>query len=529
MHMLGDVDRDDVLSEQEFERLWEWLQHSNGRARLVSKGGTEHDVLDGRFGAKFVAPVDKFVFGSRAEWAGGLLRKLEDGTLIKRSVESECTTHGSELKKEYEYIVKQPAKHESNSHGEKDVGHGGLTLQDFHQLATELGAAFTLVEVAVLRMYTTLFYRPWNNALRGLDPSFQPDGGASLKEWATCIAVLFSAVMKLSGVAPRDADGNPIKRVWRGVDESERELPDRFLRPCEENQGYPGGAEQAFSSTTTDPFTAHTFSGGWWVSGTILEIDFGAGSRGADVGFLSCYPEERELLLPPFCMISTHGIVQRGYKRFVRCTIESNPTAFDLTIDKLSDVPKLRAIERVTRARRNTDELMQEAAIKLLQRSHPEFVDPFTGNLFVDPTLAEDGRTYEREHIETWIAQRKDNLTSPTGVDATGTRKPMGPTLTPNTDLKRQIEVACAKQFEEMAAVDRDGAGLAPTSPVELKRVDELGEIFAELDALGDILPASMENWQMPSFVVLGSESSGKSTLLERVSMFTMFPRADGM
>ena len=67
--------------------------------------------------------------------------------------------------------------------------------------------------------------------------------------------------------------------------------------------------------------------------------------------------------------------------------------------------------------------------------------------------------------------------------------------------------------------------------PEELKSVDELGEIFQTLDALddalGDLLPASMENWQMPSFVVLGSESSGKSTLLERVSMFTMFPRGD--
>ena len=42
------------------------------------------------------------------------------------------------------------------------------------------------------------------------------------------------------------------------------------------------------------------------------------------------------------------------------------------------------------------------------------------------------------------------------------------------------------------------------------------------------ILPESMASWQMPSFVVLGAESSGKSTLLERVSMFSMFPRAEG-
>ena len=525
MHMLGDVDRDDMLSDTEFDRLWEWVQQGNARAHRVSEGGTEHGVLGQRFGSKFVAPVDKFVFGSRADWEGGLLEKLEHGALIKRSVEAECTSHGSELKDEYYYIVKQRAKHKTTPHGEYDLGHDGLTLKDFLLRATERGATLTLVEVAVLRMYTTLFYRPWNNALRGLDPSFQPDDGASLKGWATCIAVLFSAVMKLSGVASRDAEGSPIKRVWRGVDESERELPDRFLKSCKENQGYPGGAEQAFSSTTTDPFTAHNFSGGWRASGTILEIDFGAGSRGADVSFLSCYPLERELLLPPFCMFSTHGAVQRGPKRYIRCSIEFNPTKFDLDLERISDVPKLRAIERVTRARRNTYEAVHEAVLKMLQRTHPGFFDPFSQGqaIFVDPVVAEDGHTYERKYIEQWIEQHIEDLISPYK------RTSMGPLLTPNTQLKHTIADALAKQHAEMKAVGIGRtAGLAPSQPVELKRVDELGEIFEQLDALGDILPASMESWQMPSFVVLGAESSGKSTLLERVSMFSMFPRADG-
>ena len=81
-------------------------------------------------------------------------------------------------------------------------------------------------------------------------------------------------------------------------------LPNSFFQPTDENQGYPGGAEQAFSSTTTDIFTAYDYSGGWEVPGTILEISYDAASRGADVQFLSCYPRERELLLPPFCMFS---------------------------------------------------------------------------------------------------------------------------------------------------------------------------------------------------------------------------------
>ena len=64
---------------------------------------------------------------------------------------------------------------------------------------------------------------------------------------------------------------------------------------------------------------------------------------------------------------------------------------------------------------------------------------------------------------------------------------------------------------------------------MKLSTVDELGEIFESLDSLSDFLPASLENWQTPSFVVLGSESSGKSTLLERLSMKPMFPRGEGI
>ena len=35
-----------------------------------------------------------------------------------------------------------------------------------------------------------------------------------------------------------------------------------------------------------------------------------------------------------------------------------------------------------------------------------EFLDPFTKTIFVDPVLAEDGLSYEREHIEKYIAQK---------------------------------------------------------------------------------------------------------------------------
>ena len=116
------------------------------------------------------------------------------------------------------------------------------------------------------RVLPSQFYDPWNRALRGIDAKNQPDNGQGLAQWATCLALLFSAVVKLSRVLPRDLEsGKPITRVWRGVKEVSMKLPKAFLEPCEENDGFPGGAEPAFSSTTTDIFTAYNYSGGWEV------------------------------------------------------------------------------------------------------------------------------------------------------------------------------------------------------------------------------------------------------------------------
>ena len=165
--------------------------------------------------------------------------------------------------------------------------------------------------------------------MRGLDAANQPDNGRGLEQWATCLAVLFSGVIKLSAVPPRDPVTNrPVTRVWRGVEETALKLPPAFLEPCDENDGFPGGAERAFSSTTTDIFTAYDYSGGWEVPGTILEIDYDAASRGADVQFLSCYPRERELLLPPFCMFSTSGIEQVSEPKSRRAEMPPSHHAF---------------------------------------------------------------------------------------------------------------------------------------------------------------------------------------------------------
>ena len=62
-----------------------------------------------------------------------------------------------------------------------------------------------------------------------------------------------------------------------------------------------------------------------------------------------------------------------------------------------------------------------------------------------------------------------------------------------------------------------------------LSSIHELNEVFAHLDPLRDILAETLECLRPPQLVVIGAESSGKSSLLERLVMMPIFPPAEGI
>ena len=102
----------------------------------------------------------------------------------------------------------------------------------------------------------------------------------------------------------------------------------------------------------------------------------------------------------------------------------------NLAIEGLADVP----VVSVGRERRNTDEVLHETFIFHIRKEQPALLDPFTGAVFVEPVTAEDGRNYEKAHIEKWIAQRAAGgmpLESPT------LHTSMGAKLVPNATLKK--------------------------------------------------------------------------------------------
>ena len=78
-----------------------------------------------------------------------------------------------------------------------------------------------------------------------------------------------------------------------------------------------------------------------------------------------------------------------------------------------------------------TSEGGQQGSDQLLEVLRQDYECPITCDLMVDPVLAEDGYSYERMEIETWLRERR---TSPM------TNLPIGTALLPNRALKSAIE-----------------------------------------------------------------------------------------
>jgi hypothetical protein len=145
------------------------------------------------------------------------------------------------------------------------------------------------------------------------------------------------------------------------------------------------------------------------------------------------------------------------------------------------------------------------------------FYDPISGGVLDQPVRAEDGRIYSRSSIEARFAQD-----AATGRDTVSpaTGEPMGTALTAATEIEAELDAF--RQTYAGRSVGPDGDS---TSGVQ--SLKQLGVIFSQLDRLRDILATTLEGWQPPQLVVVGSESAGKSTLLGRLTMMPIFPTHD--
>ena len=73
-------------------------------------------------------------------------------------------------------------------------------------------------------------------------------------------------------------------------------------------------------------------------------------------------------------------------------------------------------------------------------------------------------------------------------------------------------------------ASDRDGMDSKADDPDRVATLEELGRIFEALDPLSEVLDRTLDGWVPPQLLVAGDEASGKSSLLERLTMLPVFP-----
>jgi hypothetical protein len=174
----------------------------------------------------------------------------------------------------------------------------------------------------------------------------------------------------------------------------------------------------------------------------------------------------------------------------------------------------------------------------LLDEDISAFVCPITNGLFEDPVVADDGRTYSRQAIVDWFEgckSRQVSITSPF------TREKISERLVDNFDMKRAIEefaekrvkaaadarAAAEQERSQRARVPPASGSAGPSAPPSAKYLSELGDIFSLLDGLRGLLAETLDGWQPPQLVVVGQESSGKSSVLERLMMTPLLPRDD--
>ena len=242
------------------------------------------------------------VFGDDSDFKDGLNKKIKS---LYRSMEEECYSNDDgKWKNHFDYIINQPAfewiEDPFTPHRVRDKGHNGWTLDTFvnHDIARK--ARLSSAEVAALRLYTGPLYAPWNTALRNSKADL-----SSLELWGTCISVLYSAIFKLSFLSEKAT-------VYRGVNESRFKLPDSFT-DHQSGKEFAGGVELAFMSTSTDINVAAEYAkrGTDPSNCSIFEIPFDAGSRGANVQWVSQYPYECELIYPPCTYLTCENITTR--------------------------------------------------------------------------------------------------------------------------------------------------------------------------------------------------------------------------
>ena len=209
------------------------------------------------------------------------------------------------------------------------------------------------------------------------------------------------------------------------------------------------------------------------------------------------------------------------------------PSLNDPHLDAAKTVKKAKLSDGSARARspEPSDEELRVARASLQGKGPADdipdsLVCPITQEIFQKkPFMANDGHTYEEEAIQHYIATRQQAglaIISPLRGD--DIRPDL---LKVNVSVKKHLDEFVSGRARDLRRpVSESAAAGAPRAANKTwTSLNELGGMFAMLDGMRGILDETLKDWKSPKIVVIGSESSGKSSLLERLMMFPLLPR----
>jgi len=167
---------------------------------------------------------------------------------------------------------------------------------------------------------------PWKEANGKLSYA---DALQTLNKYTTTLHCINSAIVKVGKLTHACV-------VYRGV--SGGKLPESFWLPDE--FGCCGGVEPGFMSTTQSLAVATGYASGQLAkAGMVIESVLGMTNRGADIGWLSQYPHEREILMGPLTCLEVDGTRAEGSLLVVKTKLSVNLTSptIERVIGKMKD------------------------------------------------------------------------------------------------------------------------------------------------------------------------------------------------